>query len=94
MNSQQDSRRRFMVALAFDVPAGQQQAMAALIPQEQAHIRELAAQGRVETVDISADRSHVWRVMRGDSPDDITQALTSFPLYPYMRPDITALLPQ
>jgi hypothetical protein len=50
VNSQQDSRHRFMVALAFEVPAGLQQAMAALIPQEQAHIRELAAQERMETI--------------------------------------------
>jgi muconolactone delta-isomerase len=83
-----------MVALAFDVLAGQQQAMAVPIPQEQAHIRELAAQERVESTYISADRSRVWLVMRGDSPDDIAQELTTFPLYPYMWPDITALLPQ
>ena len=90
---QQNTKQRFMVALTFDVPAGQQQAMAALIPQERAHIRELAAQGRVETIYISAARSHVWLVMRGDFHDDITRELTGFPLYPYMRPNITALLP-
>jgi muconolactone delta-isomerase len=79
MTSQQDAPRRFLVALTFDMPAGQQ--------------HELAAQGRVETNYISADRSHVWLVMRGDGPDDIAQELTSFPLYTYMRPSITALLP-
>jgi hypothetical protein len=47
---QQNTKQRFMVALTFDVPAGQQQAMAPLIPQERAHIRELAAQGRVESI--------------------------------------------
>jgi muconolactone delta-isomerase len=93
MTSQQDAPRRVLLALTFDMPAGQQHAMAALIPQEQAHIHELAAQGRVETNYISADRSHVWLVMRGDGPDDIAQELTSFPLYTYMRPNITALLP-
>jgi hypothetical protein len=76
---QQNTKHRFMFAPAFDAPKRQQQAMAALIFQKQAHIRELAAQGRVESSYIRTDRSHAWLVMRGDSHDDISRELTGLP---------------
>ena len=91
--SQPTAQSSFMIAITFEVAAGRQGEMAALIPQEQAHIRELQQQGVVETLYISADRSRVWLIMRGASQREVEQTLATFPLYPYMRPVFTELTP-
>ncbi len=83
---------RWMVSFGFRVAPEQQAEVAALIPQEQAHIKELTAQGVVEALYISADRSHVWLVMQGDSEAEVAQSLETFPLYPYMLSELTPLL--
>jgi muconolactone delta-isomerase len=71
---------------------GQEEAIAARMAAEQAHVRELMEQGVIETINIAADRSRVWLVMQGESPDQVRQAMTAFPLYPYMQLDVTPLL--
>lgn len=58
-------------------------AMSALIPAEQAHIRELKQQGKVDALYVGAS-SHVWLIMDAASEDDVRGALGSFPLWPYM----------
>ncbi|HEV8192246.1 MAG TPA: muconolactone Delta-isomerase family protein [Ktedonobacterales bacterium] len=87
--NQSASSLRFMVALSFE--SGHEAEIAALIPQEQAHIRGLIQRGAVETIYISADRSLIWLIMRGASRQEVEQALTYLPLYPYMRPVVTRL---
>jgi muconolactone delta-isomerase len=71
---------------------GQQEERAALLPAEQAHVRELMAQGVIEAIHVRADRSRVWLVMQGESQDHIQQALASLPLYPYMALELEPLL--
>ena len=78
--------------VAVDFVQGQQEAIAALMPAEQLHVRELMGQGVIEAIHIAADRSRVWLVMHGESPDAIRQTMTSFPLYPYMELELTPLL--
>lgn len=78
-----------MVSTGFQGP---QEEMSTLIPQEQAHIKAMKDEGIVDTLYISADRTHVWIVMQGESEELIRQALQSFPLYPYMQPTITSLV--
>ncbi len=86
---------RCMITIHFhlqQLTAQQQTEMAALIPREQAHIKELREKGLVEAIYISTDRSSVWVVMRGESLEQIQDELKSFPLYPYMEPTFTSLL--
>jgi muconolactone delta-isomerase len=78
------------VAVTF-VP-GQQGAIAALMPAEQAHVRELMERGAIEAIHVAADRSRIWLVVPGDSPDQVRQTMAGLPLYPYMQLEVTPLL--
>jgi muconolactone delta-isomerase len=73
----------FMVSGSF-YPHDQEEILARL-PQEQAHIHVLQEQGTIQALYLSADRSHVWLVIRGASQDEVQKTLESFPLYPYVR---------
>jgi muconolactone delta-isomerase len=79
-----------MVTVGF--VQGQQEAIAARMPAEQAHVRELMEQGVIEAINIAADRSRVWLVMQGDSEDHVRQMMAAFPLYPYMELEVAPLL--
>ncbi len=61
-----------------------QEEMLALMPQEEAHVRALREQGTIQALYLSADRAHVWLVMRGESQDEVQRTLEAFPLYPYV----------
>ncbi len=80
----------FMVSASFR--AQDQEEMLARLPQEQAHIQVLREQGTIQALYLSADRSHVWLVMRGESQDQVQKALEDFPLYPYVREQAIAPL--
>lgn len=81
---------RFMVEITF-IPQHQSE-IAALVPQEQAHIKTLMERGIVQAIYISADRSYVWIVMQGESQEHVQQEVQSFPLYPYFKAEFTALV--
>ncbi len=86
---------KYMITITFhpeQLNEQQRAEMMALVPQEQAHIKELREQGSVEELYISADRAHVWLVMRGETLEQIQQMLTTFPLYPYMDAEFKDLL--
>lgn len=84
---------KVMVSIRFSPQSSQQQSeMAALIPKEQAHIKELREQGTIEGFYLSTDHSHVWIVMQGESQEQIEQAVQSFPLYPYMALEFMPLV--
>ena len=68
------------------------EAMSALIPKEQEHIRELMSKGIVEAIYVSADRTVVWLVMKGESNQQLEQELSTFPLYPYMKTQFVPLV--
>ena len=72
-----------MVSGSFS-PHDQEEILARL-PQEQAHIHVLQEQGTIQALYLSADRSHVWLVIRAASQDEVQKTLESFPLYPYVR---------
>lgn len=79
-----------MATLHFDMQQLDEQArqaMSALLPQEQEHVRELMQQGIIEAIYISTDRTLVWLVMQGESQAQLEQELSHFPLYPYMKAD-------
>jgi len=79
-----------MITIQFDPQHFE--AMSALIPQEQEHIKVLMTKGIVEAIYISADRTMVWLIMKGESKEQLEQELSTFPLYPYMKPQFVPLL--
>ncbi|GHO51188.1 muconolactone Delta-isomerase family protein [Ktedonospora formicarum] len=81
---------RMMIIIQYD----QQDiaAMSPLIPQEQAHVKKLTDEGIIEGLFFSADYSHVWLVMKGESQEQIEQELKGFPVYPYMKAQLVPLL--
>jgi muconolactone delta-isomerase len=81
---------RMMITIQFDPQHFE--AMSALIPQEQEHIRALMSKGIVEAIYISSDRTTVWLPMKGESRELLEQELSTFPLYPYMKPQFVPLL--
>ena len=81
---------KYLVSVSF-VP-GQQNAIAALMPAEQAHVRRLLQQGIVETLHVAADRSHIWVAVNGESQEDVRQTMSELPLYPFMQLELTPLL--
>lgn len=81
---------RMMVTIHFDPQHFQ--AMSALIPKEQEHIKELMSKGIVETIYISADRTTVWLLMVGESREQLEEELSTLPLFPYMKAQFVPLL--
>ena len=79
-----------MITLHFDMQHSQE--ISALVPQEQEHVRALMSKGTLEAIYISADRTVIWVVLKGESLEQIQQELTTFPLYPYMQPQFTPLM--
>ena len=81
---------RMMIVIQFDPQHFE--AMSALIPKEQEHIRELMSKGIVEAIYVSADRTVVWLIMKGESKEQLEQELSTFPLYPYMKAQFVPLV--
>ena len=81
---------RMMITIQFD--AHDFAAMSALIPEEQEHVRKLMGEGKLEAIYISADRTIVWLVMKGESKEQLEQELSAFPLYPYMKLQFAPLM--
>ena len=81
---------RMMLVIQFDPQ--NLEAMSALIPKEQEHIRELMSKGIVEAIYVSADRTVVWLIMKGESKEQLEQKLSAFPLYPYMKTQFVPLV--
>lgn len=81
---------RMMITIHFD--AQDFQAMSALIPKEQEHVKELKDKGIIEAIYISGDRTTVWLLMDGESKEQLEQELSTFPLYPFMKAQSVPLL--
>ncbi len=81
---------RMMITIQFD--AHDFAAMSALIPEEQEHVRMLMSERKLEAIYISAERTVVWLVMKGETKEQIEQELNAFPLYPYMKLQFTPLM--
>jgi hypothetical protein len=81
---------RYMVSFTF-VP-GHQAEVTALIPQEQAHVKVLKEDGTIEALYLCYENGgRGWIVMKGASKEEVQKALETFPLHPYMVPEIATL---
>jgi muconolactone delta-isomerase len=81
---------RMMIVIQFDPQHFE--AMSALIPKEQEHVRGLMSQGVIEAIYVSTDRTLVWLIMKGESKEQLEQELSTFPLYHYMQAQFVPLL--
>ena len=80
---------RMMITIHFDPQ--HLEAMSTLIPKEQEHIRALMSKGIVEAIYVSANRTTVWLILKGESKEQLEQELGTFALYPYMKPQFVPL---
>ncbi len=80
---------RSMITIQLDMQHREE--ITALVPQERAYVSELLSKGTIEAIYMSANRSGFWLVMRGESAEQIQQALSTFRLYPYMKQDFSPL---
>ncbi len=81
--------KRWMLTLSFKEPPTPE--VIALIPAEQARVREMLAEGSLETLYIAADNSHVWLVMKGDTAEDVKAAYATLPMHAFFDPQLTPL---
>ena len=81
---------RMMITIHFDPQHFE--AMSALLPKEQEHVRALMSKEIVEAIYVSADRAVVWLIMKGESREQLEQELSTFPFYPYMKAEFVPLL--
>lgn len=70
-----------MVTMAFDL--SRRAEIVAHVPDEQARIRELRAQGAVEALYIAEAQDRVWLVLRGETLEAVQAIVAALPLHAY-----------
>ncbi|MBV7334780.1 muconolactone Delta-isomerase family protein [Chloroflexi bacterium TSY] len=80
---------RFLIKSTFKAPPTDE--VLALIPVEQAKVKELAEQGLFEALYVADDRSAAWGVWNCDSQDALEELHETLPLHNYLNIDITLL---
>jgi muconolactone delta-isomerase len=80
---------KIMATMVFD-PARRAE-IVARVPAEQARVRELAAQGTVETLYLAQAQDRVWLVLNVATEDEAQRILESLPLHPYATVDLAPL---
>ncbi|HTC78234.1 MAG TPA: hypothetical protein VK657_06420 [Terriglobales bacterium] len=65
-----------MITIHFDPQHFE--AMSALLPKEQEHVRALMSKEIVEAIYVSADRTVVWLPMKGESREQLEQKLSTY----------------
>ena len=65
--------------------------VAALIPAEQAKVKELAQQGVVEAAYAAADKSAMWLIWNCASREALEDLHKTLPMHDYLASDITLL---
>ncbi len=63
----------------------------ALVPAEQARVKELTEQGVIEALYLAADMSVVWIIWNCESQADLEEVHKTLPLHAYLDCDITLL---
>jgi len=80
---------RFLVKDSFKAPPTAE--VQALIPSEQASVKELTEQGLIEVVYVAADLSSVWGIWNCESQAALEEAHKTLPLHKYLTSEITVL---
>ncbi len=80
---------RFLTKETFKAPPTEE--VQALIPAEQAKVKELTDQGLVAAMYLAADQSAAWMVWNVDSQAALEETHNALPLNPFTDTEITAL---
>jgi muconolactone delta-isomerase len=80
---------RFLTKETFKAPPTAE--VQALIPAEQAKVKELTEQGMIEALYVAADQSSAWMVWNVDSQAALEETHNTLPLHPHMNSEITVL---
>lgn len=85
---------RFMVqAVMNELSENDLNEVMTLLPAQEAFDRELIAQGVQEaSTVVAADRSTAWKVMNGESEDEVEEVVRSHPLYSFSEWQVTPVL--
>ncbi len=80
---------RFLTTETFKAPPTAE--VQAVIPAEQARVKELTEQGLIAAVYVAADQSGAWIVWNVDSQAAVEETHNTLPLHPYLNTEITVL---
>ena len=80
---------RFLLKSTFKTPPTEE--VLALIPVEQAILKELAEQGIYEASYVAADLSNAWAIWNCESQAAVEEIHETLPLHDYLTIDITLL---
>lgn len=80
---------RFMLTATWKQPPNEE--IMALVPAEEARVRELEQQGIQESLYLAADQSAVWGIWNCASQDALQETLQTLPLYPFLNIDVAPL---
>ena len=80
---------RFLTTETFKAPPTEE--VLAVMPAEQAKVKELTEQGTVEALYVAADQSSAWMVWNVDSQAALEEAHSTLPLHPYLNSEIKVL---
>ena len=80
---------RFLTTETFKAPPTAD--VQAVIPAEQARVKELTKQGLIAAVYVAADLSGAWIVWNVESQAALEEAHSTLPLHPFLNSEITVL---
>jgi muconolactone delta-isomerase len=80
---------KVMVTMTFD-PARRAE-IVAHVPAEQARVRELRAEGKIESLHIAQAQDRVWLVLNVETEDVARRVMESLPLHAYATADLAPL---
>ncbi len=80
---------RFLTKETFKAPPTAE--VRAIIPAEQARVKELTEEGLIAAVYVAADQSGAWIVWNVDSQAALEETHKTLPLHPYMNSEVTVL---
>jgi muconolactone delta-isomerase len=76
----------------FTVPEPMAEEKRALLPAEQARVREMMAEGALLHIFVSSDFSEGWIVFAADSPEAVLARMDTLPMRRYMSVRVVELL--
>lgn len=77
--------------IKIDLPEVFDESFISLIPSQRAHIHDLMVKNVIISYALAADRSKLWVVLSARNTGEVRDILQSFPLYRYMKGEISHL---
>ncbi len=80
----------FMVV--FLLPETLSEQFISLVPKNRIYANQLLSEGNLTSYSLSRDQSKLWAIFNAKTISEVEQIITGFPLFPYMKYEITPLL--